>query len=223
MGKTTRVLIVDDHHVVVDGIRSALDTAPEFECIGAVHDGLEAVNAVKSQRPDMVTMDISMPRLDGLGAAEQITAWDNSIQICIFTMYAEKSYVVSAFKAGIPGYVLKEEPISDLILALRSIRGGGTFYSKKVREILKDHVEELELGDAKGVKEVEDGISKLSNREKEVFVLLADGMTPKGIGKRLGISPKTAETHKYNIMDKLKFHSVAELTKLAIKKELIEV
>ncbi|MFP4088323.1 MAG: response regulator [Desulfobacteraceae bacterium] len=223
MEQTTRVLIVDDHHVVVDGIRSALDAAPEFECIGAVHDGQEAVDAVKSQRPDMITMDISMPRLNGLEAVEQIKAWDDSIQICIFTMYADAAYVVSAFKAGIPGYVLKEEPISELILALKAIREGGTFYSQKVREVLRNHLEDLELGDAKGVKEVEDEISKLSNREKEVFVLLADGMTPKEIGKRLGISPKTAETHKYNIMDKLKFHSVAELTKLAIKKELIEV
>ncbi|MGM0428563.1 MAG: response regulator [Thermodesulfobacteriota bacterium] len=223
MGKPTRVLIVDDHSVVAEGIRRSLEKAPDFECTGSVSDGLEAVDAVKSQRPDMIVMDVSMPRLNGLDAAEQIKAWDDTIRICIFTMYAERAYVVSAFKTGIHGYVLKDEPVSELILALKAIREGGTYYSGKVRQILKEHVEELELGEGKGAKAVEDGISKLSNREKEVFVLLADGLTPKQIGERLYISPKTAETHKYNILEKLDFHSVAQLTKLAIKKNLIEV
>jgi len=138
-------------------------------------------------------------------------------------MHAERAFAVNAFKMGIPGYVLKEEPISELILALKAIRDGATFYSDKVHQLINEHLLELELGTDKNVREIKNGITVLSKREKEIFVLLADGLTPKQIGKRLFISPKTVETHKYNILEKLNFHSMAELTKLAIKKDLIEV
>jgi len=223
MDKPTLVLIVDDHDVVANGIERALGDEPDFECLGIEPDGIAAVQAVKSQRPDIVVMDLSMPRLDGLSAAREIMDWDTDIKICIFTMHLERAFAVNAFKLGIPGYVLKEEPISELILALRALRDGASFYSDRVHQLINEHLRELELGTDVDVRNIQNGLAKLSNREKEVFVLLADGLTPKEIGKRLFISPKTVETHKYNILEKLNFHSMAELTKLAIKKNLIEV
>jgi DNA-binding NarL/FixJ family response regulator len=123
----------------------------------------------------------------------------------------------------VSGYVLKDEPLSELRLALKALRGGAAFYSRAVQEIVQDHMKELELGKGKNIAEVQNGIAKLSLREKEVFTLLADGLTPKEISDRLCISSKTVESHKYNIMDKLELKSVAQLTKIAVKKGLVEV
>jgi len=223
MGGATQVLIADDHQVVVDGILGALEQESDFECIGRAADGQEALDLTKSKHPDLITMDIAMPGLGGLETAEEIMSRHPEVKICIFTMHAERAFAVNAFKMGIPGYVLKEEPISELILALKAIRDGATFYSDKVHQLINEHLLELELGTDKNVREIKNGITVLSKREKEIFVLLADGLTPKQIGKRLFISPKTVETHKYNILEKLHFHSMAELTKLAIKKNLILV
>ena len=119
--------------------------------------------------------------------------------------------------------MLKHEPLDELILALKSIRQGATFYSKSVQETLSDLLKNLELDEGKDVTEAQDSIAKLSAREKEVFVLLADGLTPKEISKHLGISSKTVETHKYNIMDKLNISSIAQFTKIAIHKDLIKI
>jgi RNA polymerase sigma factor (sigma-70 family) len=138
-------------------------------------------------------------------------------------MSASKSNITSLFRQGISGYVLKEEPFSELMLCLKSIREGATFYSKVVQETLQEHMRELELGEGKNVADIQNGIAKLSVREKEVFVLLADGLTIREIAERLFISPKTVETHKYNIMEKLELKTIAEFTKIAIKKELIEI
>ena len=223
MADKMKILIVDDHHIVVEGIRSALEDYPEFEVVGSASDGLKAIQKVKSLRPDVVIMDISMPNMDGLDAAYEIKKFNEKIHIIIFTMHSDREFIVSLFRAGVSGYVLKEEPISDLILALRSVQSGGTFFSDSVQKIIRTHMDELELGDAKMVREVQDGLIRLSMREKEVFPLLADGLTPKEIAERLYISPKTVETHKYNIMEKLKAKSIADLTKIAIQKKLIKL
>jgi DNA-binding NarL/FixJ family response regulator len=124
---------------------------------------------------------------------------------------------------GISGYVLKREPIEDLVLAVKVIRNGGTYFSKTVRKVLQEHMDTLTMGDLADVREIQNGVAKLTIREKEIFALLADGLTPRKIAKRLCISPKTVETHKYNIMEKLEVSSVAQLTKIAVKKNLIEI
>ncbi len=214
----TKILIVDDHHVVIEGIKSALKNHPEFEVMGEAVDGLEAVELVKSLGPDIVIMDISMPNLNGLGAAEQIKEFDPKIYIVIYSMYADKELVIDLFKAGISAYVLKDDPLSDLILALKAVKGGGTYFSTMAPTILLRHMEELEEKTAG-----KDSFDALSQREKEVFQLLAEGKSIKKIANQLFISPKTVESHKYNIMVKLKAKSVVDLTKLAIRKKLIEV
>lgn len=222
-GSRASVLIVDDHWVVVKGVKAALAEHPEFEVAGTATDGLEAIQKVRSLKPDMVIMDISMPNINGIEATYDIKKFDKSIRIVIFTMHSDKEYVLALYRAGISGYVLKEEPISDLILAMRSVKGGGNYFSEPVQQAIHEHMVSLETGDTKSAQEVEDGLIRLSVREKEVFPLLADGLSPKEISKRLGISPKTVESHKYNIMEKLEVDSITALTKIALRKNLIKL
>jgi DNA-binding NarL/FixJ family response regulator len=219
----TRILIADDHNVVVEGIKSALEDHPEFEVVGTASDGMEAVEKVKSLKPDILILDVFMPNIDGVQAAYEIREKNDKVAILVFTIHADKEYVLSLYRAGISGYVFKDEPMSDLILALRAVASGGTYYSEPADEIIHSHMQDLELGDAKKAAEMRDGIAKLSLREKEVFPLLADGKTIREIAGILGISPKTVESHKYNIMEKLNTNSVAELTKIALKKDLIKL
>ena len=213
-----KILIVDDHRVVTEGIKSSLQEHPEFEVVGEAVDGLEAVEFVKSSRPDIVIMDISMPNLNGVEATRQIKEFDPEIGIVIYTMYSDKEFVIDLFKAGISAYVLKDDPLADLILALKAVEGGGTYFSTMTPTILLRHMEELENKTTE-----EDFFDILSQREKEVFLLLAEGKAIKKIAGELFISPKTVESHKYNIMEKLQATSIVDLTKIAIRKNLIKV
>lgn len=213
----TKILIADDHRVVIEGIKSALQEHPEFEVVGDAADGLQAVELARSLGADIVIMDVSMPNLNGIEATGKIKQFNPEIRIVIYTMYSDKELVVDLFKAGISAYVLKDDPLSDLILALQAVQGGGTYFSTLAPTILLRHVEELEEKTR-----TEDPYDSLSQREREVFRLLAEGKGIKGIANQLFISPKTVETHKYNIMEKLKATSIVDLTKIAIRKNLIE-
>ena len=214
----TKILIVDDHHVVIEGIKSALQEHPEFEVVGEAVDGLQAVESARSLGPEIVIMDISMPNLSGIEATRQIKEFDPEICIVIYSMYSDKEFVIDLFKAGISAYVLKDDPLADLILALEAVKGGGTYFSTMAPTVLLRHMEELEEKT-----ESTDSFDTLSQREREVFQLLAEGKSIKEIAGELFISPKTVESHKYNIMEKLQAASVVDLTKIAIRKNLIEV
>jgi two-component system nitrate/nitrite response regulator NarL len=223
MPERTKVFIVDDHMIVIDGIKKRLADESGFDVLGSASNGLEAVQAIKSSRPDIVIMDISMPTLDGIEATREIKKFDSSISILVFTMHSEAELVLALFRNGVSGYVLKGDPSSDLVLALKAISRGGSYFSGTVEQKIREHLKDLELGDAEKVKEMRNGVVKLSLREKEVFPLLADGLSIKEIADRLSISTKTVETHKYNIMGKLGADSLADLTKLAIKRGLIKL
>jgi len=214
----TNILIADDHRVVIEGIKSALQEHPEFEVVGEAVDGLEAVEFAKSLKPNIVIMDISMPNLSGIEATRQIKALNPGNQIVIYTMHSDKEFVIDLFKAGISAYVLKDDPLSDLILALKAVEGGGTYFSTMAPTILARHMEEMEEKTTS-----KNSFDTLSQREIEVFQLLAEGKRIKEIAKQLFISPKTVESHKYNIMEKLQAASVIDLTKIAIRKNLIKV
>ena len=213
----SEILLVDDHRVVIEGIRSALESEAEFQVVGEALDGHQAVEMVKTLKPDMVIMDISMPGLNGVEATRKINKIAPDTRIIVFTMYSDKEYVVALFKEGISAFVLKEDPLSELILALKAVKGSGTYFSTKAPTILARHMESLE-----NRTEVKDLYEMLSPREKEVFLLLARGKSVKAIAKALFISPKTAETHRYNIMQKLEADSVVDLTRIAIRKKLID-
>lgn len=214
----TKILIADDHRVVIEGIKSALQEHPEFKVVGEAVDGLEAVKFVKSLKPNIVIMDISMPNLSGIEATRQIKGLKPGIQILIYTMHSDKEFVIDLFKAGISAYVLKDDPLSDLILALKAVEGGGTYFSTMAPTILARHMEEMEEKSTS-----KNSFDTLSQREVEVFQVLAEGKRIKEIAKQLFISPKTVESHKYNIMEKLQAASVIDLTKIAIRKNLIKV
>ena len=213
-----KILIVDGHRVVIEGIKSSLQEHPEFEVVGEAIDGLQAVEFLKTLKPDIVIMDISMPNLNGIEATKQINQSNPETRIVIYTMYSDKELVIDLFKAGISAYVLKDDPLSDLILALNAVKGGGTYFSTMAPTILLRHMEELEEKSTE-----EDSFDTLSQREKEVFLLLAEGKSIKKIAGELFISPKTVESHKYNIMEKLQATSIVDLTKIAIRKNLIKI
>ena len=214
----TKILIADDHRVVIEGIKSALQEHPEFKVAGEAVDGLEAVEFAKSLEPNIVIMDISMPNLSGIEATRQIKGLNPGIQILIYTMHSDKEFVIDLFKAGISAYVLKDDPLSDLILALKAVEGGGTYFSTMAPTLLARHMEEMEEKTTS-----KNSFDTLSQREMEVFQLLAEGKRIKEIANQLFISPKTVESHKYNIMEKLQAASVIDLTKIAIRKNLIKV
>ena len=214
----SKILIVDDHSVVIEGIKSALREYPEFKVVGEAVDGLQAIEFTKSLGPDIVIMDISMPNLNGIEATKQIKQFNPEIQIVIYTMYSDKGFVVDLFKAGISAYVLKDDPLSDLILALRAVKGGGTYFSTMAPTILLRHMQDLEEKSTNV-----DSFDSLSLREQEIFQHLADGKGIKEIANQLFISPKTVESHKYNIMEKLQAGSIIDLTKIAIRKNLIKL
>lgn len=222
-GEKAKLLIVDDHPAIVEGIIRAFQNEPDFEVVGTASDGIQAIRQLKKLKPDMVIMDISMPNMKGIDATHEIKKWNEHTQVLIYTMYSDRDYITSLFRLGISGYVLKREPIRDLVRAAKVIRDGGTFFSNTVRKALQEQMDELTMGDLAEVREKQNGLKKLTVREKELFALLADGLPPKEIAIRLCISRKTVETHKYNIMEKLGVSTVAQLTKIAIKKNLIEI
>jgi RNA polymerase sigma factor (sigma-70 family) len=219
----TKVFIADDHPAVVEGIIRALEKEPDFEIVGPAADGIQAVQQIKTLQPDIVIMDISMPNMKGIDATDEIKRWREQTHVLIYTMYSDREYITALFRLGISGYVLKREPLQDLVRAVKLVRDGGTYFTDTVRKVLQEHMDELTLAGLAEVRELNNGVAKLTVREKEIFALLADGLTPKEIANRLCISPKTVETHKYNIMEKLEVSTVAQLTKIAVKKNLIDI
>lgn len=213
----TRILLVEDHQIVISGIKSALEDYPDFVVVGEAYNGREGVKKAKQLKPDIVIMDISLPDLNGMDATMQIKKVDPGIQVIIFTMHADKEYVINLLKAGISGYVLKEDSISDLILAIQAVRRGGTYFSTMAPKVWLDHLMIMDNGDLS-----HHGFGSLSLREREVLQLLAEGYSVKDIASKLDLSPKTVETHKYNIMEKLGATSVVELARIAIRKKLIQ-
>ncbi len=215
--KQTRILIVDDHQVVVGGIRSALGERPEFLVVGEALNGREAVRLAQTLKPDVVIMDITMPDLNGIDATLQIKKLNREIRVVIFSMHSDKEYVMDLLKADISAYVLKEDPMPELLDAVEAAACGRTFFSKSAAQILLNCLHSLEQ-----LKQSKKPLGQLSIREREVLQLLAEGHTIKRIAEKLIISPKTVETHKYNIMSKLGVSKVAELTRLAIREKIIK-
>lgn len=207
----TRILLADDHRLFRQGLQSMLP-ADEFEVVAEAADGREAIDLVRRHEPDVALLDLSMPGLNGVDATREVLRCSPKTQVVVLTMHRETPYIVGALTAGARGYVLKSQPVSDVVQALREVSKGGVYVPPEYVKVLVD----MHHG---GVERV---VQPLSAREREVLQLVAEGMTTKGIAFALGISFKTAESHRTRIMAKLGIHETAGLVRYAIRNRLIE-
>jgi two-component system response regulator NreC len=211
-----RILLADDHTVVRRGLRLLLEGQPEFSVVAEAADGKQAVEAAESAKPDVVVLDIAMPNLNGIEAAQRIVSVAPNASIVILSMHADESYVLRALKAGAKGYLLKDSAEGDLIEAIKSVTRGKTFFSPEITKMLaEDYVREIR---ARGI---EDSYELLTPREREILQLLAEGKSNKDIATLLNLSLYTVETHRRNLQDKLNLHSFAELILYAVRKGVI--
>lgn len=202
-----RVVLADDHSIVAEGLRAILE--PEVELVGTAEDGRELLRLVAEHEPDIVITDLTMPGLNGIEAAQRITKEHPRVKVIVLTMHADVTFAEAAFRAGVSGYVVKQSGATELITAIKEVRKGNSYLTptvtKDVLGFLVDRVPATNRAQA------------LTARQREVLQLIAEGATNKAIADTLNISPRTAETHRYTIMQELDLHTTAELTRFAIR------
>jgi DNA-binding NarL/FixJ family response regulator len=219
VGFKTKILIADDHALVRQGIASFLNMSDKYEVVGEAADGVEAIQAVKKLKPDIVLMDISMPKLGGLEATLEIKKINPAIKILVLTQYEDTVYIRRFFKAGASGYLLKKAVGVELLNAIETVMSGKTYVHPSIASCVMDGY----LGIQKGEPPVEDTYDSLTDREKQVLKLIAEGYTQKEAADILNISAKTVVTHQTNISQKLDIHTRAGLIKFAIQKGIIKL
>jgi RNA polymerase sigma factor (sigma-70 family) len=211
-----RILLADDHTLFRQGLRRVLQEQQGWEVVGEASDGAEAVRRTLELEPDVVILDIAMPRLNGVDAARQITRRLQDTRVLIVSMYSDEVFITQALQAGAHGFLLKDSADADLVRAVTDVANGKSFFSPAVSKVvLDDYVRHLV---ARGVT---DRFETLSEREREVFQLIAEGNSNKDIAALLHISPGTVETHRARIMEKLDVHSAAEIVLYAVRKGVI--
>ncbi len=209
-----RVLLADDHRIVVEGLKKLLE--PEYDVVGTVEDGRALIAAVGELQPDVVVADISMPHLNGIEAVRQIKAKNPHVRVVILTMHQDAQYARRAFEAGASGFVLKVSAPAELITAIGEVQKGKTYVTPGIAgELLQSY--------KKGKEGPEVGLGQLSARHREILQLVAEGHSAKEIGTLLNISPRTVETHKYQIMEALNVKTTAELIQFAIRQGIISI
>ena len=212
--KKPRLLLADDHAIVVEGLQRLL--AAEFDLVGVARNGMEMVDLAREAKPDLVVADVSMPLLNGIDALRRLRGEGCTARVVFLTMHPDATFATRALEAGASGYFLKHAASDELIEALRAAQAGRTFVSPSLRTpALEEH---MILGDGRAGSSIE-----LTPRQREVLQLLAEGRSAKEIGAILGISPRTAETHKYKMMDDLGLATTAELVHYAIRHGLVTV
>ena len=215
-----RVLLVDDHAVLRDGLRLYLSMQPEIEVVGEAADGDEALAKVEALKPEVVLMDVAMPRLNGIEATLRIRRQWPDGRVLVLSQHNRREYVQHLLQAGASGYVLKKAGGAEVAAAVRAVRDGHVYLGVEVADmIVEDYVERLARPDVQGG----DAYSLLTDREREVLVLVAEGRSTREIAEALSVSTKTVDTHRAAIAHKLGLHSQAELIKYAIREGLIEV
>jgi two-component system, NarL family, nitrate/nitrite response regulator NarL len=213
MKNRIKVLLADDHPVVRKGISYCLAQYPHLEIVGEASDGVEAVRKARELSPDIILMDIDMPRMSGLAATEALRRELPQIKVLILSMFSNTDFVVRIIQSGASGYVLKESATEELVKAIDTVANGETFFSPTVARLALNQF-------VRGATE-EPNSSSLSNREREVLILVAEGLSNKEISTRLDVGVRTVETHRERIMRKLDIHSIAGLTRFAIAKGLV--
>lgn len=213
-----KILVVDDHDIIRRGLKELLSSKPGWEVCAEAKTGREAVSLAEQLKPDIVVMDVSMPDLNGLEAARRINKALPKTGILILTMHFSDQLVRDVVEAGARGYILKSDADRDLVTAVDSIANRRTFFTPRASEMLLDDFSRQTYGTEPRLPQR----NRLTTREREIVQLLAEGKSSKEVAVSLGISVKTAETHRANIMRKLEIHSVSELVRYAIKNQIIE-
>lgn len=211
-----KIMLVDDHEIVRAGLRMLLQSQSDMEIVAEASSGAEALELIQACKPDVILMDVSMEEMNGIEATRKLKACCPNVSILALTIHEEDEYFFQMLSAGASGYIPKRAAPEDLLQAIHTVYNGEVFLHSSVASVLvKDF---LDRGGSPAVKAE---ISNLTEREQEVLTLIAEGLTNKQIGERLGISPKTVARHRDNITQKLKLSSRAELTRYAIQKGLI--
>ena len=211
-----RILLADDHTIVRQGLRKMLEEQPEWEVVAEAGDGREAVRLAEQHKPDVAIVDVAMPLLNGIEATRQITKRAPGTRVLVLSKHADDAYVIQILQAGATGYLLKDSADVDLIQAVTAVARGKSFFSPAIaRVMLDDYVKQL------AEKGVTDRYESLSEREREIFQLIAEGKANKEIAALLSISPSTVETHRARIMEKLDLHSAAEIVLYAVRRGVI--
>jgi len=211
-----KILIVEDHTILREGLKSLLTTNPEIEIAGEAGDGREAIWLVEKLNPDMVLMDLSMPRMDGMQAIREIKRRWPEKRVLALTAHKTEEYVLATLKAGADGYLLKDSTYQEMMTAVRSVLSGKRYLSPGISEkVIEGYLEGKQTIKVQGVRD------NLTPREREVLKLIGEGYRTREIANLLVISPKTVEKHRANLMVKLNFHNVSQVTAYAIEEGLV--
>lgn len=211
-----RIVVADDHGVVRKGLRFLLDRQEDMEVVGEAADGREALRLCDELSPNIVVLDVAMPRLNGIDATSQITHKNPGIGVIILSMHSDEGYLVRALSAGARAYLLKDSAEEDLVRAVRAVAGSKSYFSPAIARMLaEEYTRHLQQ------KGLQDSYDLLTDREKEILQLLAEGKSNKEVATLLDLSPYTVETHRTHIMQKLNLHNTAEIVLYAVRKKII--
>ena len=213
--KTIRVLVADDHTIVRDGLVALLNSSGDCQVVAQAADGITTVELALKTHPDVVVVDISMPKLNGIEVVRRLTKELESARILVLTMHAEEEYVMHVVRAGAAGFLLKDSASAEMLAAVRALASGRGYFGTHASKVLAQQVQKPHA-------QLEDPYRDLTSREREVFHLIVEGMTTKEIARQLGTSTKTAENHRFRVLDKLGARNTAELIRYAARHGLMD-
>jgi len=213
--KTIRVLVADDHTIVRDGLVALLNSSGDCQVVAQAADGITTVELALKTHPDVVVVDISMPKLNGIEVVRRLTKELESARILVLTMHAEEEYVMHVVRAGAAGFLLKDSASAEMLAAVRALASGRGYFGTHASKVLAQQVQKPHA-------QLDDPYRDLTSREREVFHLIVEGMTTKEIARQLGTSTKTAENHRFRVLDKLGARNTAELIRYAARHGLMD-
>ena len=216
MNQKVRIVIAEDHTILREGLRSLLSSDPNFEIVGEAGDGREAIKCVEKFRPDLILTDLSMPRMNGMEAIKEIKRQSPKTKVLVLTVHKAEEYILATFRAGANGYLLKDSTHAELVMAVKKVLSGKQYISPEISEkVIEGYLE------GKKTLKSQTSWETLTQREREILKLIAEGYKNKEIAEDLCISVKTVEKHRANLMEKLDLHSIQALTAFAIEKGLV--
>jgi len=216
MSQKVRIVIAEDHTILREGLRSLLSSNPSFEIVGEAEDGREAIKCVEKFKPDLILTDLSMPRMNGMEAIKEIKRESPTTKVLVLTVHRAEEYILATFRAGADGYLLKDSTHAELVMAVKKVLSGKHYISPEISEkVIEGYL------DGRRTLKTKSSWETLTQREREILKLIAEGYKNKGIADDLCISVKTVEKHRANLMEKLDLHSIQALTAFAIERGLV--